>query len=185
VTARPDPDRAPAMSPLDAAARRLAWVVLRLLDAVVGILVTALLAIVVSELVDRNFVDLGLFSPEEYVKVLLVWLCFIGVARAFAGGDAIRVTFVAELLPRPVRIAVSVLCNLLILGVLSVMIWKAYQSIPQALQQMILGTDLTVAVPTLGMLIGLALLVPVFLVALVRNLRGHDDTTSTGAAGIE
>jgi TRAP-type C4-dicarboxylate transport system permease small subunit len=173
------------MSSWDAAARRFARLVLRLLDGVIGILVTALLAIVVSEFIDRNFVDLGLFSPEEYVKVLLVWLCFIGVARAFAGGDAIRVTFVAELLPRGLRIVVSVLCNLLILSVLAVMIWKACRSLPQALQQMILGTDLTVAVPTVGMLIGLGLLVPVFLVALVRNLFGHDDTTSTGAAGIE
>jgi len=185
VIAPADPQGEPPTSAPAAAVRRLARVVLRLLDGVIGILVTALLAVVVSELVDRNFVDLGLFSPEEYVKVLLVWLCFIGVARAFAGGDAIRVTFVAELLPRPVRIVISVLCNLLILAVLLVMIWKAYRSIPQALQQMILGTDLTVAVPTMGMLVGFVLLVPVFLVAVVRNLAGHDDTTSTGAAGIE
>lgn len=169
---------------MESAAGWIGRAALRVLDAAIILLTGALLVIVVSEFVDRNVVDLWTFSPEEYVKILLVWLCFLGVARAFAGGDAIRVTFLYELLPRPLRIAVSILCNLLVLASLAVMIWKTAGSLPMARLQMILGTDFTVAVPTWGLLVGLVLLVPVFGFALLRNLRGHEDA-ATGAAGIE
>ena len=172
------------MQSIEAAAGRLGRITLRLLDAAIIVLTGTLLAVVVSEFIDRNLIDLWTFSPEEYVKILLVWLCFLGVARAFAGGDAIRVTFIYELLPRPVRIVVSAICNLLVLATLAVMIVKTIASLPIARLQMILGTDFTVAVPTWGLLVGLVLLVPVFGIALLRNLRGHEDA-STGAAGIE
>jgi TRAP-type C4-dicarboxylate transport system permease small subunit len=125
---------------------------------------------VFSQFIDRNFATLWRQSPEEYVKIGLVWLCFVGLARAFATGEIIRITFLHEIVPARVAAVVDVLVELLLLTVLAILAVKSVTMIQAAQYQMILGTNLTLAVPAYGILAGVLLLVPLIAWRIVRRL---------------
>jgi TRAP-type C4-dicarboxylate transport system permease small subunit len=140
-----------------------------LLDLFIGLLVAALLALVFSQFLDRNFFNLWRQSPEEYVKIGLTWLCFVGLARAFATDEIIRITFLHEILPAPLVTAMDTLVDLLLLTVLGILAVKSVTMIQAAQYQMILGTNLTLAVPAYGVLCGILLLIPLVAWRVVRR----------------
>ena len=56
--------------------------------------------LVASQVIDRHIVRLWhADSPEEYVKVGIVWLTFIGLAAALADGETVRVEVLRNALP--------------------------------------------------------------------------------------
>lgn len=159
---------------IDRAVTRVANAVAVLLDVAIGAVVAGLLAVVASQIVDRNWWPMWRDSPEEYVKIGLVWLCFLGIVRAFATGEVIRITFVYDWLPVRLRRAVDILFDLVLLAVLSVLVAKSWMMIQAAQFQMILGTDFTLDVPAYALLVGFGLLVPLIGWRLVRTLVGAD-----------
>jgi TRAP-type C4-dicarboxylate transport system permease small subunit len=140
------------------------------LDVFIGLLVAGLLALVFSQFIDRNFVMLWRQSPEEYVKIGLTWLCFVGLARAFATDEIIRITVLHEILPARALLVIDTLVDLLLLTVLGILAVKSVTMIQTAQYQMILGTNLTLAVPAYGVLAGILLLVPLVAWRVVRRL---------------
>jgi TRAP-type C4-dicarboxylate transport system permease small subunit len=147
-------------------------------DWAIALIVAGLLVVVASQIVDRHFVDLWTASPEEYVKIGLVWLTFLGFALAMRQGTEIRVDLVDHFLPLSVRHWIYGLFDVVLLMVIGVVVWKSWQSIGVAESQVILGTDFSVAVPTWGMFVGVLLMWIVVAVRLVRRLahrRGVDE----------
>lgn len=158
---------------IDRWAETLGRAVARLLDMAIALIVAALLVIVFSQFIDRNYVDLWRESPEEYVKIGLTWLCFLGIARAFASGEIIRITFLYDALPALLRRVLDILINLVMLALLVVLTWKSWVMVETARFQMILGTNFTLDVPAYALLISFALLVPLVLWRLIRRLAGR------------
>ena len=66
-------------------------------EGVIAVVVFALLVLVASQTLDR-FVSLWTDSPEEYVKIGLCWLCFLGFALALKDGTEIRVDLADRIL---------------------------------------------------------------------------------------
>src|SRR5512138_1453307 len=130
-------------------------------DWAIALIVGGLLLVVTSQIVDRHFLDLWSDSPEEYVKIGLVWLTFIGFALAMRHGTEIRVDLADHFLPLRVRHWIYGIFDVLLLAVIGVVAWKAWQSIGIGQMQVILGTDFSVAVPTWGMFAGIALMLVV------------------------
>lgn len=153
-----------AREALARAARSLAALVLRLVDLAIALTILALFGLVASQVIDRNLAPLWRHSPEEYVKVGLVWLCFLGFARVYAAGEAIRVTFVLDALSERVRSILEIAFDLLAIAVLAVIVRKGLLFLEVARLQTILGTDLTLAVPAAGLVLGSALMLGVALV---------------------
>ncbi|WP_157505418.1 TRAP transporter small permease subunit [Geminicoccus roseus] len=139
------------------------------LDVFIGLLVAALLVLVFSQFIDRNFVTLWRQSPEEYVKIGLTWLCFVGLARAFATDEIIRITVLHEVLPARALLVIDTLVDLLLLAVLAILAVKSLTMIQSAQYQMILGTNLTLSVPAYGVLAGILLLIPLIAWRMVRR----------------
>jgi TRAP-type C4-dicarboxylate transport system permease small subunit len=157
-----------------AAAGRVTRVALRLLDGLIGVIVAGLLAVVASQFVDRNLVDLWVHSPEEYLKVGIVWLCFLGLVRAFASDEILRISFLYDALPRTTRRALDLLVCLLLIAVLVVLCRSTWTFVRVAQFQTILGTDMSLAVPAAALLIGFGLVLVVIVARLGQALRGHE-----------
>lgn len=152
---------------------RIAGVVARIVDAVIAFVVAALLVLVTTQFIDRNYVTLWHDSPEEYVKIGLVWLCFLGFVRASATGETIRITFIHDMLPAGLQRVLDIGLELLLLVVVVFLAWKSWVMIQTASMQIILGTDLTLDVPVFGMLAGFVLLLPLIAWRLARALAGR------------
>jgi TRAP-type C4-dicarboxylate transport system permease small subunit len=139
-------------------------------DWAIALIVFGLLVVVTSQIIDRHFLDLWSDSPEEYVKIGLVWLTFLGFALAMRHGTEIRVDIADHFLPLAVRHWIYGTFDVLLLVVIGVAAWKAWLSIAIGESQVILGTGFSVAVPTWGMFIGIALMFVVVAVRLVRRI---------------
>jgi len=155
---------------------RLAGYVAWLVDLLIALLILALLVLVTSQFIDRNYITLWSDSPEEYVKICLVWLCFLGFVRAAACGETIRITFLHDLLPPLVQRLLDIALDGLLLVVVIFLASKSWIMIQTAKMQIILGTSLTLDVPVYGMLAGFLLLVPLIAWRLIRALAGRPHT---------
>ncbi|MFC3075532.1 TRAP transporter small permease [Shinella pollutisoli] len=142
----------------------------RLLDTVIGLLIAGLLAVVFSQFIDRNFFPFWRDSPEEYVKIGLTWLCFIGVVRAFSANEHIRVTILQDSLPPWLVVWIDTFIDALLLVLLLILTVKCWQMVQAAQYQIVLGTDLSLAVPASGILVGIALMVPLTAWRIVRRI---------------
>jgi TRAP-type C4-dicarboxylate transport system permease small subunit len=159
---------------------------LKLVDTVWGwvlaLIVGGLLVVVASQIVDRHLVDLRTDSPEEYVKIGLIWLTFIGFALAMREGTEIRVDLADHYLPLKVRHWIYGSFDVLLLVVIGLVVWKSWQSIGIGQMQVILGTSFSVAVPTWGMFIGVALMFVVVAVRLIRRVTNRPGVDEHDAA---
>lgn len=155
---------------IDHAIGRFGHWVGRAMDLAIGLLLAFLLIVVFSQFIDRNFYPFWRDSPEEYVKIGLTWLCFLGIARAFSTDETIRISFMQEILPPWAARLLDTLIDLLLLVLLAILAAKCWQMVQTAQYQMVLGTDLSLAVPASGILIGISLMLPLTLWRIVRRI---------------
>ena len=80
---------------LDGVERVLAWII--------AALMLCLVVVVASQLVDRHVITLPMAAPDQYARVMLVWITFIGFALAVKNGLNIRVDLIDQRLPVVVR----------------------------------------------------------------------------------
>jgi TRAP-type C4-dicarboxylate transport system permease small subunit len=143
-----------------------------LLRISVGLLIFCLFALVASQVVDRHLVRLWhVDSAEEYVKVGIVWLTFIGLAAAMADGETVRVEALRNALPPAFRRVLDLVFDLAVLAVLVITLWYGWRVFEVGQYQTILGTDFTLAVPIAGLLLGFAACVLVVAARVVRLVR--------------
>lgn len=137
--------------------------ILRLAERIAGagivLLLVGMVLVVFSQFIDRYFTPIWGGAPaDEYVKVGIIWLTFIGFGLALRSGAEIRVDFLDHYIPSGIMRAINALFDVLTLGVLGVILWKSFRLYSVSELQTILGTDMTVALPVLGMMLGCALM---------------------------
>jgi TRAP-type transport system small permease protein len=148
----------------------------------IAAMVAGLLVVVASQVVDRYVIDLWTDSPEEWIKIGLVWLTFVGFALAMRHGTDIRVDLVEHFLPRTVLTVVNTIFDTLLLVLIGILCFKTWQLWDVSRDQAIVGTSVSVAVPTAGLLLGLVLMLVVVAVRLVlrfmrrADVDAHDPT---------
>lgn len=151
--------------------RALRWLD-RLLAWFVAVLVVGLVTIVTSQLVDRHFIDIPIQAPDQYARIGLVWLTFLGFALAIRGNVAVRVDIIDHFLPPAARRWVGIASDavlLVMLGVLAVKGWAVYEV---GAGQLILGTPFTTGLPNMALVVGVALMIVYVAVRLVARCRG-------------
>jgi TRAP-type C4-dicarboxylate transport system permease small subunit len=147
----------------------------RVWELFIALLVAGLLVVVASQVVDRYVIDLWTDSPEEWIKIGLVWLTFVGFALAMRHGTDIRVDLVEHFLPRKLVTAVNTVFDTLLLVLIGVLCFKTWQLWDVSRDQAIVGTSVSVATPTAGLLVGLVLMLIVVAVRLVLRLMHRDN----------
>lgn len=139
---------------------------------IVAVVVFALLLLVASQTLDR-FVSVWSDSPEEYVKIGLCWLCFLGFALALKDGTEIRVDLADRILPAAARLWIYGIFDVALLVLIAVVISKSWTVFLISQDQLITGTDLTAAWPAGAMLVAFVLMFFVIAWRLIRRLRGE------------
>ena len=146
----------------------------RLLAWFVAALVVALVGIVTSQLVDRHFIDIPIQAPDQYARIGLVWLTFLGFALAIRGNVAVRVDIIDHFLPPAARRWVGIVSDLMLLLMLCVLAVKGWAVYEVGAGQLILGTPFTAGLPNAALVVGVALMILYVLLRLVARWRGHE-----------
>ncbi len=100
----------------------------RIWELSIAAMVAGLLVVVASQVVDRYVIDLWTDSPEEWIKIGLVWLTFIGFALAMRHGTDIRVDLVDHFLPRKLLLVVNTVFDSLLLVLIGILCFKTGSS---------------------------------------------------------
>jgi TRAP-type C4-dicarboxylate transport system permease small subunit len=144
----------------------------RLVEWVVVALMVTLVVIVALQFVDRHFIDTGIAAPDQYARIALVWLTFIGFAVAVRAAVNIRVDLIDARLPPKVRAALEMVFDALMLVLVAAMLPGCWRLMEIGKDQDLLGTVFTAAVPAAGAFIAcLLLLIYVGLRLAARLLR--------------
>jgi len=130
----------------------------RLVEWVVIALMVSLVVIVSLQFVDRHFIDTGIAAPDQYARVALVWLTFIGFAIAVRAAMNIRVDLIDARLPPKVRSVLEIGFDALMLLLVAVIVPGCWRLIEIGKDQELLGTVFTAAAPAAGVLIACVLL---------------------------
>jgi TRAP-type C4-dicarboxylate transport system permease small subunit len=150
--------------------------VLRMIERVAGLAVAALVAvaliIVSGQFIDRHFIDIPWDAPDQFARITIVWLCFLGTALALSEGAAIRIDLFDHVLPPRMLAWRDAVFDLLLLGMLAVLVVTGWTVVQVGASQLILGTPFTADVPYSGLFFG-ALLGAVFIGArILRRVLG-------------
>lgn len=90
--------------------------VLRLPEYLIGVLVLALTILVNAEVLLRYFLDLPVAEVDEVVRVLFVWVTFLGAAVGVEKGDHMSLDFLRGKLSPRLHFLVGRLAALLVIG---------------------------------------------------------------------
>lgn len=145
-----------------------------LLEWVVVVLMVSLVAIVALQFVDRHFIDTGIAAPDQYARVALVWLTFIGFAVAVRAAVNIRVDLIDAHLPAKVRFVFEMAFDALLVVLLVVLVPGSWRLIVIGKDQELLGTVFSAAVPAAGVLISFVLMLLFVATRLIVRLMGHE-----------
>jgi TRAP-type transport system small permease protein len=132
--------------------RALHWLD-RLVQWTVVALMVSLVVIVSLQFVDRHFIDTGIAAPDQYARVALVWLTFIGFAIAVRAAVNIRVDLIDARLPPKARSILEIGFDAMMFVLVAVMVPGCWRLIEIGKDQDLLGTVFTSAVPAAGVLI--------------------------------
>lgn len=146
--------------------RGLAWFV--------AALVVGLVTIVTSQLVDRHFFDVPIQAPDQYARIGLVWLTFLGFALAIRGNVAVRVDIIDHMLPPAARRWIGMASDLILLPVLCMLVVKGWTVFEVGSGQIILGTPFTAGLPNAALVAGAVLMILYVGLRLVTRWHGHE-----------
>ena len=104
---------------------RVAALVERVVDAILVLLLTALVTLAGAQILLRNLFDSGLLWADPAVRVLVLWVALLGAMAAARRGRHITVDIVARLLPPRRAAPIRALTDLFTAAVCGVLAWQA------------------------------------------------------------
>lgn len=86
-------------------------------------LIAALLVLMTTQIVMRYGFNSSLLWAEEMCRYMLIWLSFLGIARAYERGEVAALSFLSLALPRVPALILGAACALLSLALCALLIW--------------------------------------------------------------
>ena len=161
--------------------KRIAQVLAMLLERVeelaVAAVLTAMVVTITAQVLARYVFNVPLAWTEELARYLFIWLVFLGASQAMRRGEHIAIGFFVDMLPRPVRLAASLLVQTLMAAFLAVLVLMAWRIVGVVAPLKSIALKVTMAVVYLPLVVGGAAM-------LVRTLCGIVDTIRHGAREI-
>ncbi len=108
--------------------RVVTWAENALLIAMLGLMV--LLAAV--QILLRNFLDMSILGADQMLRLMVLWVGFLGAVAASREGKHIHVDAIARWLPDRIRAGVAALTDLFTLAVCLVLAWQALRFMQSA-----------------------------------------------------
>lgn len=99
-------------------------------------LLIAMLALMVSlaaaQIFFRNFLDMSIFGADQMLRLLVLWVAFLGAVAASREGKHIHVDAIARWLPGRIKSGVVALTDLFTLVVCVLLAWQALRFMQSA-----------------------------------------------------
>ena len=109
-------------------------------------LLIAMLALMVllaaAQILFRNFFDMSIFGADQLLRLLVLWVAFLGAIAASREGKHIHVDAIARWLPGRLKSGVVAVTDLFTLAVCLVLAWQALRFMQSAHEsgEMVFGT---------------------------------------------
>jgi TRAP-type C4-dicarboxylate transport system permease small subunit len=104
------------------------WTENALLIAMLGLMVT----LAAAQIMMRNFFDTSIFGADQMLRLLVLWVAFLGAVAASREGKHIHVDAIARWLPERIKSGVVALTDFFTLIVCLVLSWQALRFIQSA-----------------------------------------------------
>ena len=102
--------------------RLFAWL-RRTEDALLALLLTAMIGVAATQVVLRNFFDTGLYWGDSAVRVMVLWVAMLGAMVASRKDEHIRIDLAGRYLPAGVRQHVARVVNFSVFVLLCLFSW--------------------------------------------------------------
>lgn len=148
----------------------LAWLVKALAGLTRAGVVFALLTVLVftvGQVVDRHFMKSGFSAFDQYARLGLVWMTFLGIAIAFRERANIRIDLADYFLPPKLTRVKAVVLDLAVIGVAVMLVVVGWRLLEVGSFQMIMDTPFSYEQVYGALLLGMALLACFVLVRLI------------------
>ena len=104
--------------------RLFAWL-RRTEDALLALLLTAMIGVAATQVVLRNFFDTGLYWGDSAVRVMVLWVAMLGAMVASRKDEHIRIDLAGRYLPAGVRQHVARVVNFSVFVLLCLFSWHS------------------------------------------------------------
>jgi TRAP-type C4-dicarboxylate transport system permease small subunit len=85
-----------------------------------------------AQILLRNFLDMSIFGADQLLRLLVLWVAFMGAVAASREGKHIHVDVIARWLPGRVKAGVGALTDLFTLVVCLLLAWQALRFMQSA-----------------------------------------------------
>jgi TRAP-type C4-dicarboxylate transport system permease small subunit len=161
------PERHPN-SPLARLIRAVTWFE----NALLVLMLATMVLLAGAQIIARNFFGASIFGADDLLRLLVLWVAFLGAVTASRNGKHIHVDIIAHWLPGRVQPAVEAITDVFTITVCAVLTWQAlrYVASMQASNEMAFGA-LPVWVASLILPLAFALIALRYSVRLLRHAR--------------
>lgn len=101
-------------------------------NALLILLLALMVLLAGAQIVSRNFLDVSILGADQLVRLLVLWVAFLGAVAASRDGKHIHVDAIARWLPGRVRAGVTALTDLFTLAVCLLLAWQAVRFVQSA-----------------------------------------------------
>jgi TRAP-type C4-dicarboxylate transport system permease small subunit len=117
---------------LPAALARLVKIVTWIENALLIAMLAAMVLLAAAQILFRNFLDMSIFGADQMLRLLVLWVAFLGAIAASREGKHIHVDALARWLPARIKAGVTALTDLFTLAVCLALAWQSLRFIQSA-----------------------------------------------------
>ncbi len=92
-------------------------------DALLALLLTAMIGVAATQVLLRNFFDTGLYWGDSAVRVMVLWVAMLGAMVASRNDEHIRIDLAGRYLPAGIRHHVARVVNFSVFVLLCLFAW--------------------------------------------------------------
>ncbi len=85
------------------------------LEILARVILSFLLLLVTVQVFGRNLIGKSFFWSDEVISFLMIWLTFTSLASSTSKGLQIRISFIVDKMPKPIRAILEFLTNIMML----------------------------------------------------------------------
>ncbi len=101
-------------------------------NALLVVMLALMVLLAAAQILFRNFFDMSIFGADQLLRLLVLWVAFLGAVAASRDGKHIHVDAIARWLPPRIRAGVTALTDLFTVAVCLVLAWQALRFMQSA-----------------------------------------------------
>lgn len=117
---------------LPPALARLVKIVTWVENALLISMLAAMVLLAAAQILLRNFMDMSILGADQLLRLLVLWVAFLGAVAASREGKHIHVDAIARWLPGRVKAGVTALTDLFTLSVCALLSWQSLRFLQSA-----------------------------------------------------